>query len=88
MNKKQRRVLQSIFCDPIQAATRWTDVESLFRALGAVLTEGRGSGIRVELNGVHWRFHRPHPENIAGKGRIKDVRTFLMNAGVTNDDSV
>ena len=87
MNKKQRRVLQSIFFDPIQATIKWEDVESLFRALGAVLTEGGGSGIRVELNGVRWRFDRPHPENIAGRGRIKNVRTFLTTAGVTNDDS-
>lgn len=57
-------------------------------ALGAELTEGRGSGIRVELNGVHQRFHRPHRENIAGRGRIKDVRQFLTNAGVNDDDSV
>lgn len=88
MNKKQTKVLQSIFCDPIQVNIKWLDVENLFGALGAELTEGRGSGIRVELNGVHWRFHRPHPENIAGRGRIRDVRSFLMNAGVTDDDSI
>lgn len=82
MNSKQKGTLQAIFCDPIKASIKWADVESLFRALGADLQEGRGSGIRVELNGVHWRFHRPHPGNTCGKGRIEDVRSFLRNAGV------
>lgn len=82
VNNKQKRTLRAIFDDPTKANIRWSDVESLFLALGAELHEGKGSGIRVELNGVRWRFYRPHPQDTAGKGRIEDVRTFLKNAGV------
>ena len=41
MNKKQTRTLNAIFEDPVPADIDWRDVESLFIALGAVLTEGQ-----------------------------------------------
>lgn len=44
--------------------------------------EGRGSRVRVELNGVVAVFHRPHPEKEASKGRVKAAREFLEKAGV------
>ncbi len=84
MNSKQRKVLQAIFQNPIQPNIKWSDIESLLVALGAKLSEGR-AGLRVSLNGVRWGFHRPHPENIAGRGRVRDVRTFLENAGVSDE---
>ena len=43
----------------------WSDVEALFVALGAEVTEGHGSRVRVALNGVRAVFHRPHPEKEA-----------------------
>ncbi len=60
----------------------WDDIESLLRTLGAVVKEGRGSRVRVALNGVVAVFHRPHPQKEATKGRVKAVRDFLENAGV------
>lgn len=51
-------------------------------ALGAVVKEGRGSRVRVELNGVVAVFHRPHPEKEASKGKVKAAREFLEKAGV------
>ena len=85
MNNKQRRTLNAVFTDPIQPNIKWLDIESLLRALGAEIKEGKGSRIRVFLNGRRWGTHRPHPENTAGRNRIEDVRDFLINAGVNND---
>jgi hypothetical protein len=57
-------------------------VESLFRAAGAEVSEGRGSRVRVSLNSVDAVFHRPHPEKETDKGALKSVRRFLSEAGV------
>ena len=83
MNKKQRRILQWIFEKPERADIPWSDVESLLAALGAELSEGRGSRVRVYLNEVRAVFHRPHPERVTNKGSVKSVRRFLQEAGVT-----
>ena len=45
-------------------------MESLLSALGAEVSEGRGSRVRVALNGVRATFHEPHPRNEIGKGRL------------------
>lgn len=54
----------------------------MFRSLGANISEGNGSRIRVELNGERAVFHRPHPEKNTDKGAIVSVRKFLNNAGI------
>jgi hypothetical protein len=82
LNSKQTRTLQSIFADPIRAGIPWNDIESLLIALGGVLSEGSGSRVRVNLNGVLAVFHRPHPERVTDKGALKSVRRFLINAGI------
>ena len=82
MNKKMLTIYNEIYKDPIQSNIRWADIEALFRALGANITEGNGSRVRVELNGERAVFHRPHPENTTDKGAVKSVRRFLGNAGV------
>jgi len=83
MNSKQRRVFQTVFGNPVQPNIEWSDIENLLVALGAELKEGRGSRLRVSLNGVRHVFYRPHPQTIAGRKRVKGVRAFLENAGVT-----
>ena len=51
-------------------------------ALGAEVSEGSGSRVRVALNGVRAVFHRPHPERVTDKGALQSVRRFLVNAGI------
>ena len=68
MNSKQRKTLEAIFADPVRSGIPWADIESLFVALGAEITEGRGSRVRISLNGVLATFHRPHPERNTDKG--------------------
>jgi hypothetical protein len=65
-----------------QAGVRWRDIEALFAALGATLEQGRGSRVRISLNGVDADFHRPHPRPETDKGALKSVRRFLTEAGV------
>jgi len=82
VNTKQRKTLALIFAKPTSAAVPWRDIESLFVALGATVSQGRGSRVRVELNGHDAIFHTPHPRPVAEQGRIRDVREFLEKAGI------
>jgi hypothetical protein len=82
MNSKQRKTFELLFEDPIPSGIAWSDIESLLTTLGAELSEGAGSRLRVKLNGVRAVFHRPHPKRITDKGAVSSVRRFLENAGV------
>lgn len=82
MNKKQRQTLEKIFERPERSDIPWAHIESLFESLGADISEGSGSRVRVALNDVRAVFHRPHPERVTNKGAVKSVRRFLQEAGV------
>ncbi len=82
MNAKQRKIYDAIYKNPVQTDIEWRDIEALFLSLGAEISEGNGSRIRVKLNGERAVFHRPHPEKVTDKGAVKSVRRFLENAGV------
>ena len=83
MNSGQRKTLERVFKEPVKSDIPWSDIESLFSALRAEISEGAGSRIRVKLNGERAVFHRPHPEKVTDKGAVKAVRQFLTNAGVS-----
>ena len=87
LNNKQQKTLLSIFKDPPRADIPWKDIENLFIAFGGEISEGRGSRVRVLLNGVVAIFHRPHPERVTDKGALKSVRRFLLNAGVVTEEN-
>lgn len=86
LSKKQRKILDQIFEQPVRSDFVWTDIESLLEALGAEISEGRGSRVRVALKGVRAVFHRPHPRRETDKGAVVSVRRFLSEAGVENDE--
>ena len=86
MKQKHKRVLLAIFEDPVRSNIYWTDIEALFEALGGEISLGKGSRIRVALNGVRAVFHRPHPEKETDKGAIKSVRRFLQEAGIEPEE--
>jgi hypothetical protein len=46
------------------------------------ISEGRGSRVRLALNGVRAVFHRPHPRNETDRGAIASMRRFLIEAGI------
>ncbi len=82
MDNKHHRVLEAIFEKPERANIDWKDIETLFLALGAEISEGNGSRVRVALKGVRAVFHRPHSRKETNKGAVKSVRKFLEAAGV------
>jgi len=78
-----RRTLAAVFDTPVRSDIEWRSVERLLSALGADLSEGRGSRVRIALGGVRAVFHRPHPGKEMGKGMVRSVKEFLTRAGVT-----
>ena len=52
LSSRHRATLRRIFERPNRPDIAWRDVLSLFRALGAEIEQGRGSRIRVFLNGA------------------------------------
>lgn len=88
MNTRQKQTLRDIFEDPVRSNILWTDIESLLRAGGAEISDGKGSRVRIALNGVRAIFHRPHPRKETDKGAVKSMRRFLTEAGVMPDDEL
>ena len=84
MNKKNKNTLAAIFENPIRSDILRKDIESLLNALGAEISEGRGSRIRIVLQGVRAVFHRPHPRKETDKRSVKSIRRFLIASGVRN----
>ena len=82
MDRKHRKTLEAIFEKPERANIAWRDIEALLVALGAEISEGSGSRVRVALKDVRAVFHRPHPRKETNKGAVKSVRRFLEAAGV------
>ncbi len=85
MNNKHKSILEAIFKLPTQANIKWKDIEALFIHLGARVVEGRGSRVRIILNGIPANFHRPHPRREATKGAVEAARRFLKDTGAYND---
>ena len=71
--------------NPERADIRWDDIESLLTALGAEVSQARGSRVRVALAGVKAVFHRPHLKPETNKPTVHSVRRFLLEAGVNSD---
>ena len=77
MKRKHQRTLELIYSRPVSANVRWSDVEALFKALGAEIAEREGSRIEVFLFGVVRIFHRPHPSPDTDKGAVASIRRWL-----------
>ncbi|AFY49545.1 hypothetical protein Nos7524_3765 [Nostoc sp. PCC 7524] len=82
LNSKHQKTLDDIFENPVRSNIAWSDIESMLVALGAEVSEGKGSRVRIALNGVRATFHRPHPEKETDKGAVKSMRRFLTEANV------
>lgn len=86
LNAKHQKTLKAIFEDPVRSGVKWSAIEGLLSALGADLSEGRGSRVRIYLKGVRGVFHRPHPEPDTDKGALKSMRRFLVEAGIEPEE--
>ena len=87
MQKKHRKTLEVIFAKPDKANIPWNDVEALFWALGAKISYGSGSAVRILLNDFVAVFHRPHPQKEVYKSAVRRIRRFLLTAGVTLEET-
>jgi hypothetical protein len=88
VSKKHHKTLEAIFAKPDRANILWDDIEDLFVALGASVSYGGGSMVRVFLHDVIAVFHRPHPQKETYKAALKRVRRFLVEAGVGPETEV
>jgi hypothetical protein len=82
MKQKHQRTLELIFARPTSANIRWSEIEALFRELGAMIEEREGSRVSVYLFGVVRVFHRPHPSPNVDKGALITIRKWLAANGV------
>ena len=77
MKRKHQRTLELIYKRPTSDNIRWKDVESLFKELGADVSERAGSRVAVVLFDEVRVFHRPHPSPNTDKGAIASIRKWL-----------
>ena len=80
------KTLRALFEVPVRSDVAWREVETLLRALGAELTEGRGSRLRFYLNGIRAVLHRPHPQKEIDRGAVISVKHFLTEAGIQPEE--
>lgn len=79
---KHGGTLEAILARPDRGNIKWDDVLALFTWLGAEVSEGSGSRVRVRLNDVPAVFHKPHPKKECSKPMVRSVRRLLVQAGV------
>lgn len=82
MKRKHSATMRLIFARPVSGSVKWKDVEALFEALGAEITERAGSRVGVFLFGEIRVFHRPHPTPDTDKGAVASIRKWLESHGV------
>lgn len=82
MHRKHRRTLELIFSRPVSGSIKWREIEALFVALGAEVTEREGSRIGVKLFADRRVFHRPHPSPDTDKAAVEDIRKWFETNGV------
>lgn len=83
MKKKHQKTLELIFKRPVSGNINWFEIESLFIALGADVSERAGSRIAVVLFDEVRIFHRPHPSPSTDKGAVASIRKWLESNEVT-----
>jgi hypothetical protein len=88
LDQKHQHPPAAIFATPTRSNVLWEDLLALFVSLGAEISEGRGSGVRIALYGRKAVFHRPHPQTETGSGALKSVQRFLIEAGVQPHDGL
>ncbi|ECT1022516.1 type II toxin-antitoxin system HicA family toxin [Salmonella enterica] len=82
MNKRHQKTLSDVFSRPVSSSIKWSDIESMFIALGAEVHEREGSRVAVLLMGEKKIFHRPHPRPTTDKGAVNSIRVWLESLGV------
>lgn len=84
LSSRHRATLEAVLTNPVRSDIPWREIEALLVALGAVMTEGRGSRVRFLLNDRVGHFHRPHPQKETDKGAVKAVQRYLKESGIAS----
>lgn len=82
MKRKHLKTLGLIYCRPVSANIRWTDIEALLIELGGKIEEREGSRVLVRFFDERRVFHRPHPSPMTDKGAVASLREWLQDNGV------
>lgn len=82
LNSGRRKTLIDIFTEPVRADIRWNDVENLMQALGAEVSQGKGSRVRFAFNDERATIHKPHPQPELKKYSVKKIKQFFENSGI------
>ena len=82
MKPKHQKTLELIYSRPVSGNIKWVDIEKLFTALGAEVSEREGSRVAVFLFNEVRIFHRPHPTPDTDKGAVTSIRKWLEMHGV------
>ncbi len=85
LTKKHLATLEKILHRPTLGTIRWVDIEALFIALGATVTEAEGSRICVRLFNDRRVFHRPHPSPDTDNGAVASIKKWLKENGVVSE---
>ena len=83
MKRKHLKTIEQIYSRPTSGNVPWSNIESLFKALGAEVSERAGSRVAVVLFNEVRVFHRPHPSPNTDKGAIASIRKWLELHEVT-----
>ena len=83
LSSKHQKTLVAVFDRSTRANIPWSDVERLFKAVGAEVSEGSGSRVRIKLRDQVKTFHRPHPGKEAKRYVLEAAREFLSVHGIT-----
>lgn len=82
MKGKHRKTLAAIFAEPTRANIKFSDIESLIKALGGDVREGNGSRVVLELFASRLYAHRPHPGKEAKRYMVEKIRNWLRELEV------
>jgi len=74
MASKHQKTLEEIFDVPVRSSIQWKEIERMLLALGAEISKGNGSRVRIALNDMRAVFHRSHP-------RKKQTRALWYRCG-------
>ena len=77
MRRKHKKTLELIYKRPVSGNIQWSEIESLFVALGADVSEREGSRVSVVLFNEIKIFHRPHPSPCTDKGAVSSIHKWL-----------
>ena len=83
MQRKHLKTIRLIYARPVSGNVPWADIEALFKALGADVSERAGSRVAFVLFGEVRVFHRPHPSPNTDKGAVSSIRKWLEENEVT-----